>query len=154
MHLRKPNELALKEPTVVRYEELINKSTVVQLLAAAVQKFGDAQRKENSGPTRLETAYDAILYCALALFAAQGYRLSSSPGHHRVALEGMAAELSLSVSIYEEIRLLLDLRNTKYTGFLNVSPADLKIAMQLGERVLNETELWVLKNRPNFLKAA
>lgn len=78
--LRKPVQLQREEPERVRHERGVNKRTVQELLAAAVQKRADALRKENSGPTRLEAAYDAILFCGLALFAVQELRVSSAPG--------------------------------------------------------------------------
>lgn len=86
------------------------------------------------------------------MFAAQGLRISSNPGHHRVALEGLAAELSLSITMYDEIQLLLDLRNTKYTGLLQVNPADMRLALELLERILSEVHLWFSKNKPEMLK--
>lgn len=152
MALRKPMQLSHDEPERVRQERGVNKATVQQLLAAAVQKRADSARKENSGPTRLEAAYDAILFCGLALFAAQGLRVSSGPGHHRLTLEGLAAELALSMSLYDEIQLLLDVRNTKYTGMLNVAPADLKLSAEILERVMSETEGWFRKHSPDLLK--
>lgn len=62
MARRTPAEIARAEPRLVRQERHLDKGTVQQLLAAAVQKFADAERKENSGPTRLEAAYDAMLF--------------------------------------------------------------------------------------------
>ena len=152
MQLRKPPLLAREEPRVVRQERHINKRTVQQFLAAAIQKRGDALRVENSGPTRLETAYDAVLFCALAIFAAQGYRVSSAPGHHALALEGLAAELSLSMTVFDELQLLLESRNSKYTGVTQVSVADLNLALGLLERVLSKVEAWLQANSPDLLK--
>jgi hypothetical protein len=152
MALRKPLQLQQEEPDRVRHERGVNKKTVQELLAAAVQKRADALRKENSGPTRLEAAYDAILFCALAIFAARGLRVATAFGHHRLLLEGLGAELSVSVSTYDEIELLREVRNSKYTGLLNVAPADLKLSAELLERVMNETQGWFQKNKPDMLK--
>ena len=152
MQLRKPVELSHAEPKLVLAERGINKGTVRDLLASAVQKYEDAKREANSGPTRLEAAYDTILFCALAIFAAQGYRVKSLPGHHRIALEGLTAELRLSQAHFDEIAMLLEVRNSKYTGFVRVSDADLETSMQLGRRVLDETELWFRAKKPDFLK--
>ncbi len=153
MSFRKPRDLSRDEPRLVRFERGTNKSMVQQLLASAMQKFEDANREVNSGPTRLEASYDTILFCALALFASQGYRVSAHAGHHKIALEGLAAELTLGRAVYDEIQLLLEVRNSKYSGLLRVKPADLKTAMQLGQRILNDTESWFRSNKPEFLKA-
>lgn len=152
MALRKPLQLLQEEPDRVRQERGVNKKTVQELLAAAVQKRADALRKENSGPTRLEAAYDAILFCALALFASRGLRVATGLGHHRLSLEGLAAELSLSAATYDEIQLLREVRNSKYSGLLNVAPADLKLSAELLERVMSETEGWFCRNKPDMLK--
>jgi hypothetical protein len=101
--LRKPSELARDEPQTVRHERGLKKSTVQELLEAAAQKLFDANLKVVSEPTRFEAAYDSILFGALALFAAQGYRVSSKLGHHQIALEGLAAELKLNATLHEEI---------------------------------------------------
>ena len=152
MALRTPREIAQSEPSVVRQERAINKQTAQELLLAAVQKHADTNLPRLSDPTKLEAAYDAVLFCALAVFASQGYRVSSAPGHHRLALEGLAATLRFKQSVFDEILLLLDVRNTKYTGFVRVKPADLKLAQSLAEKALNETNQWITDHHPDLLK--
>jgi hypothetical protein len=152
MPLRKIARLANDEPTCVRFDRHISKSTVQQLLLAGVMKFDDAKRKENSGPTRLEAAYDAILFCALALFAAAGYKVTANRGHHKIALEGLAGELELSEAIHDEMELILEVRNTKYTGFINVHASDLSLALELAQKILNKSESWLMTHRPLLLR--
>jgi len=149
---RNPITLARDEPRSVRFERTINKGTVQELLKSALQKFADAQRTENAGTTRLEAAYDAILMSALAIFGAQGFRVTSEQGHHKIALEGLAAELRLSQTFVDEIELLRDIRHLKYTGITHVKPADLTTALEMATRVLNETEAWLVQKFPDLLK--
>ena len=149
---RRPQKLAQEEPRTVRAERTINKGTVQDLLKSAMLKFGDARREANSGATRLEAAYDAILMAALAVFAAQGFRITSEPGHHQVALEGLAAELRLAQSLVDEISELREIRNKKYTGLAHVNPADIKTALEIAKRVLSETEAWIATNYADLLK--
>jgi len=153
MPKRTPAQIAQSEPRLVRQERGLDKGTVQELLAAGVQKFQDANRKANSGPTRLEAAYDAMLFCALAIFAARGYRVTAEKGHHTVALEGMAAELQLAQAHIDQIEAVQEIRNTKYTGLLKVSDADMKTALEQAQRVLNQTEAWFQANRPGLLKS-
>lgn len=153
MAKRTPAQIAQSEPRLVRQERGLDKGTVQELLAAGVQKFEDANRKANSSPTRLEAAYDAMLFCALAIFAARGYRVTAEKGHHTVALEGMAAELQLAQAHIDQIEAVQEIRNTKYTGLLKVSDADMKTALEQAQRVLNQTEAWFQANRPELLKA-
>jgi hypothetical protein len=150
---RTPVDLAAAEPAVVRRERTLNRDTVRELLAAAVQKLADAKQASISGPTRLEAAYDASLFCAHAIFAVRGYRIAAQPGHHKIAIEGLAAELKLSETVHGELEELLRVRNTKYTGFIRVNPADLKTSLEIAQRVLSETERWFGEEHPNLLKA-
>lgn len=152
MPQRSPATLARDEPRTVRAERTINKGTVQDLLKSATLKFADAQREANSGATRLEAAYDAILMAALAVFAARGFRVTSEPGHHLVALEGLAAELRLAQPLVDEISELREIRNKKYTGLAHVNPADIKAALAMATRVLSGTEAWLAACYPEMLK--
>ncbi|WP_454737757.1 hypothetical protein [Cupriavidus necator] len=134
MAARKPPQLAVDEPQVVRTERLQNKQMVQDLLRAALQKFQDTKIPRVSDPTRFEAAYDAILFAALAVFAAQGYRISAAPGHHRVALEGLVGSLDGGQLLLDELDGLLTIRNSKYTGFATVRAPDLRLALELAER--------------------
>lgn len=152
MPLRNPAKLAREEPRLVRAERTINKGTVQDLLKSATLKFADAERAANFGATRIEAAYDAILIAALAVFAAQGLRVTSEAGHHQVALEGLAAELRLSQALVDEISELREIRNKKYTGLAHINPADIKAALDIAKRVLSETAAWLSTNHPDLLK--
>ena len=116
-----------------------------------MQKFNDSQNTSVSGPTRLETAYDAILLCALAVFAAEGYRVSSQPGHHRIALEGLAGTLNLGEGVHDELDALLDLRNSKYDGFDVVDATTLKDALDLSQKMLGAVSTWLAKQHPDLV---
>ncbi|MFJ4293086.1 hypothetical protein ACIP1U_25405 [Cupriavidus sp. NPDC089707] len=153
MAARKPSTLALEEPQVVRAERMQNKQMVQELLRAAVQKFQDTKVGGVSDPTKFEAAYDAILFAALAVFAAQGFRLSAAHGHHRIALEGLVGSLEGGQLLLDELDGLLSIRNSKYTGFATVRAPDLRLALALAERMLNETSQWLHANHPEMLKA-
>lgn len=64
----------------------------------------------------------------------------------------MAAELKLAQTVYGELDELLRVRNTKYTGFIKVNPADLKTSLEIAQRVLNETERWFQAKHTDVLK--
>lgn len=151
---RSIQKIALEEPQLVRQERTLNKATVQDLLKAAYQKQQDTKVSGVSDPTRYEAAYDTALFASLALFAAAGYRIVAQAGHHRVALEGLAGTLGLSETTWDELELILEVRNSKYTGFLNVKPADLKLALGLAEDVLQKTVNWLQANNPTLLKTS
>lgn len=149
---RSAMQLSLDEPKLVRQERTLNKSSVQELLQSAVQKLQDANVAAVSAPTRFEAAYDAILFAALALFAAQGFRITSQHGHHWVALEGLVATLGLTTSILDELETVLDERNSKYTGFLTVKPADLALVLSRANDILAKTSHWFETKHPELLK--
>lgn len=134
--LRDPFSLSRDEPTLVRQERTRNRQTIQSQLRAAVQKYQDALNTSVSGPTRLDAAYDAILFSALAVFAAQGYRITAQAGHHRIAMEGLAASLGMGEGPHDEPDALLDLRNSKYEGFESVDEPTLADALHLAKHIL------------------
>lgn len=148
---RNPFSLSQAQPDLVRQERTRNRQTIQSQLRAAVQKYHDAKHTGVSGPTRLDAAYDAILFCALAVFAAQGFRISSGPGHHRIALEGLAATLGLSSTLHDELETLLDLRNSKYDGFESVDEPTLKDALQLSTNILSSVSEWLKQNHADLV---
>lgn len=151
MPVRNPLSLSQDEPDLVRQERTRNRQTIQSQLRAAVQKYRDAQHTGVSGPTRLDAAYDAILFCALAVFAAQGFRIASRPGHHRIALEGLAGTLGLSSGVHDELETLLDLRNSKYDGFESVDAQTLNDALQLSNSILSTVSEWLKEHHPDLV---
>ncbi len=152
MGARKPAQLAVEAPQVVRSERLQNKQMVQELLRAAVQKLQDTKVQGVSEPTRFDAAYDAVLFSALAVFAVQGYRITAAPGHHRIALEGLVGCLDGGQMLLDELDGLLSIRNAKYTGFATVRAPDLRLALELAERMLGETSQWLQAQHPGMLR--
>ncbi|MDB5817288.1 MAG: hypothetical protein JWQ11_928 [Rhizobacter sp.] len=124
MTIRKPKQIAQDEPRVAR-PNAVNKATVQDLLKAGVAKCEDAQ-KDVSGPTRVELCFDVALFCGLAVFEAEGLRVGSETGHHKLILEGLAGALGYSEGIHDRLDAMRRLRSSKYTGFTSVAAADLK----------------------------
>lgn len=149
--LRNPFSLSQDEPELVRQERTRNRQTIQSQLRAAVQKHKDSRNPSVSGPTRLDAAYDAVLFCALAVFAAQGYRIASRPGHHRIAMEGLAGTLELGEGLHDELETLLDLRNSKYDGFESVDERTLADALQLSDNVLTRVSQWLVQHHADLV---
>ncbi|SCB17713.1 hypothetical protein [Cupriavidus alkaliphilus] len=152
MAARKPAQLTLDEPQAVRLERMQNKQMVQELLRAAVQKFQDTTVQGVSDPTKFEAAYDAILFAALAVFAAQGYRITAAQGHHRIALEGLVGSIGGSQLLLDELDGLLSIRNEKYTGFATVRAPDMRLALEHARRILDDTSHWLREHFPGMLK--
>jgi hypothetical protein len=148
---RDPYQLSREEPQLVRHERMLNRLSVQEYLMAAIQKRKDADVAGISGPTRLEAAYDAILFSAFAVFSVQSYRVSAGMGHHKIALEGLAGSLGLNQSDLDEMEQLLEIRNAKYDGFHEVSEVDLHDALAISDRTLNAVEAWLQTHHPGIL---
>jgi len=79
-------------------------------------------------------------------------RVTSKPGHHQVALDGLAAELRLPRTFVDEIEELREIRIRKYTGLTDASPGDIRAALEMARRVLSEAGNWLAARHPNVLK--
>ncbi|SPA01923.1 hypothetical protein CBM2626_B130112 [Cupriavidus taiwanensis] len=108
--------------------------------------------RECRNPTKFEAAYDAILFAALAVFAAQGYRITAAQGHHRIALEGLVGSIGGSQLLLDELDGLLSIRNEKYTGFATVRAPDMRLALEHARRILDDTSHWLREHFPGMLK--
>ncbi|WP_354683614.1 hypothetical protein [Cupriavidus necator] len=54
--------------------------------------------------------------------------------------------------LLDELDGLLTIRNSKYTGFATVRAPDLRLALELAERMLGETSQWLQAHHPGMLK--
>lgn len=81
---------------------------VMSWLQHAHLKLQDAGLSAVSPATRLDAAYDAVLFCCLAVASAQGYRAGSEKGHHAVVLEGAAQAMGLTVLQFDQLDTLRD----------------------------------------------
>lgn len=70
-----------------------SKKELGELRALIARDLEDAAIQELSDDRRFATAYNAALQAAKMAIACAGYRLASTPGHHRLTLE--AARLAL-----------------------------------------------------------
>lgn len=132
-------------PHAFKAERHINVDSVRALLASAEQRRSAVDISANPDPIKIEAAYDTIVMCGLAVIAFRGYRVDAERGHHEIVLKALCADLGLSQAVADELDALRRLRNSKYTGFTTVNPADLEAAVENADRVRRETESWFLK---------
>jgi hypothetical protein len=138
--------------TPLEKQRTVNKAQVQGWLKEAVRKYDDAGRSANSESTRMDAAYDATFFCALAALATQAVRVTSRPRHHVVALEAAAALMVLPTTLVDEAEALREWRNRKYQGFFTASERDVKDAIDTARRYLDATSLWLQQNEPQLLK--
>jgi uncharacterized protein (UPF0332 family) len=145
-------ELANTPDTPLQATKTVNKVQVQSWLNEAGLKYQDAGRSANSNGTRLDTAYDATFFCALAVLASVGYRATSKPGHHEVAMEAAASTMKLQSTLYDEIEALRTWRNRKYQGSFSADAQDVGDALTTARRFLEATSAWLQREKPDLLK--
>ena len=130
----------------------INKAQVQGWIREAGRKHDDAQRKANTGSTRLDAAYDAVFFCALAALASEGLRVTSRAGHHETGLRAAALVMKLPAALQDEADALKDWRNRKYQGFFDPSDDDIKDAIATARHYMEATSAWLQREKPELLK--
>lgn len=143
--------LANTPNTAIKVERNINKEDIRLWLAESYAKLKDAERSDNSVGTRMDCAYDALLQSSLAVLAAEGYRVDSSPGHHAVALEGAAATIGLGEMRYNALHSVKNWRNQKYLGGFRASPGQVDDAVKVAADYLAYVAAW-LAQRPDLMR--
>lgn len=143
--------LNMPDTPLVR-QSAVNKMQIQGWLNEAALKYADAQRQANSASTRTDAAYDAVFFCALAVLASRSVRVSSKPGHHRMALEAAARVMSLPQALVDTVDALRDWRNRKYQAAFTASDADVADALDTARRYLEATAGWFQLASPGLLK--
>jgi hypothetical protein len=139
MTLRTLAELRSAPDTPLVQERSVNRDQVQAWLAAAHEKYEDGLRAANSASTRMDATYDAVLFCALAVLAAQSLRVSGRPGHHEVALEAAGSTMALKQSFFDEVLALRDWRNRKYRAAFTASAQDVLDGLDIARRFAEHT---------------
>ena len=113
----------------MRIQDMIMRGEVVSepLSSGEVERFRDAikmrledaNKTVNHNLTRLESAYHAVLNCALLALRIEGYRVAKGPRHHTVALESLEDTLGVAGS---KIDYFLDLSRTRSLNLYEARP--------------------------------
>ena len=127
---------------------------VMTWLEQAHAKLADARVTTISLSTRLDAAYDAVLFCCLAVACAEGYRAGSEKGHHVVVLKGAAQALGLGETRFDEVDTLRDWRSRKYRSGFKVEPYEVDEAIAIAEPFLADVAQWFGANHATLLKQA
>ncbi len=142
------------EPGSPLREQPANGPDVMSWLQQAQIKLKDARMKAVSPATRMDAAYDAVLFCCLAVACAQGYRAGSEKGHHAVVLEGAAQAVGLTQHQFDELDTLRDWRNRKYRAAFKVEVDEVEEGIAIAAPFLEKVGDWFATNRVMLLKRA
>lgn len=128
----------------------VNAQLVQGVVAVAKRKAADSERKENSAETRVETAYDAVHNCAIAVLSVAGYRVKAGDGAHVQVLEAACCLAGVGFGTFERLDALRNLRNTaNYTG-QRCSDEDVSDAHEVMRAVIPVMLHWVRTKRPDL----
>lgn len=125
---------------------------VLRLLASAERNLADAGLTGLSADNRFDTAYKAIMQCAMIGLWANGYRTATSqPGHHQTALQALPKTMDLpqdTVIILDALRKQRNLND--YEGD-SVTDAAVRECLHRAETLFAHTHQWLKTNRPDLL---
>jgi len=146
-------ELSTEPGTPLR-AQAPNGRDVMAWLQQAQLKLTDAGIAQVSLTTRLDAAYDAVLFCCLAVACAQGWRAGSEKGHHVVVLEGAAQAIGLTESRFDELDTLRDWRSRKYRSGFKVEFSEVDEAIAIATPFLEKVAEWFASHHATLLKQA
>lgn len=129
-----------------------NARDVVAWLKQAQTKLADARQKAISPGTRMDAAWDAVLLASLAVASAEGWRATSDPGHHVVALEGAVQAIGLGQARFDQLDALRDWRNRKYRPGHETSVEEVEEAVRWVEPYLEEVAKWFSQTHAPLMK--
>ena len=123
-----------------------------RLLASAERNLTDARLPELSADNRFDTAYKAIMQCAMIGLWANGYRTSTSqPGHHQTALQTLPKTMGVAQDIMIVLDALRKQRNLNDYEGDPISDAAVTECLAQAKALLAHTRQWLQAHRPDLL---
>jgi len=121
-----------------------NLDAVQHHVAVSTLKMEDANRAGNSVYTRFDSAYDAIIRCALAVLEISGMKVSTDFGHHRVMVDFLSENLGFEPQRVNALRLITRDRNANvYGGDRPTTEMEVREVIALAVKVRADTEVWL-----------
>ena len=125
---------------------------VGRLLDSANRCLADARQESITAETRLEAGYRAIMQLSMAGLWANGFRPTSSSGHHMTMIQSLGHSVGLDS---DQVRLLDTFRvkrNTiNYTGE-DMDIASVEACIAAGEDLMQHIRDWLVENHPELVQ--
>ena len=123
-----------------------------RLLASAERNLTDARLPELSADNRFDTAYKAIMQCAMIGLWANGYRTSTSqPGHHQTALQTLPKTMGVAQDIVIVLDALRKQRNLNDYEGDPIADAAVTECLVQADALLAHARQWLQAHRPDLL---
>lgn len=121
-----------------------------RLLDAASRGLDDARQQSITLETRLEAGYRSIMQLAMLALWANGYRPTSTAGHHRTMIQSLVH----SVGLDADQMLVLDTFRVKRNS-INYTGEDMDISsvedcITAGDHLIQHVRDWLVANRPDL----
>lgn len=107
--------------------------TIKNWLEESGEKRQNAFDEKQRPGQRVDDAHDAVLLCALAILALEGWRIKNEPGHHVVPIEAACGLIRSGQGLCDRLLATAKLRNDKYTGVRRSEPDGVAAAAAAGE---------------------
>ncbi len=125
---------------------------IQKLLAAAERNLADAGIAALSSENRFDTAYKAIMQCAMIGLWANGYRTSTSqPSHHQTALQVLPKTMGVTQDVVIVLDALRKQRNLNDYEGDPISDAAVTECLKQAKPLLEHTRQWLQHHHPEFL---
>jgi hypothetical protein len=129
-----------------------NRTTVVQLLAAAERNLADSLVQAISAENRFDAAYKSIMQLGILALHANGYRpLTSRPGHHQTAIQTLPQTTGLPTNQMVVLDGLRKLRNLSDYGGDTVPESAVRECVARARELLAHVRAWLKANKPELL---
>ena len=123
-----------------------------RLLASAERNLTDARLPELSADNRFDTAYKAIMQCAMIGLWANGYRTSTSqPGHHQTALQTLPKTMNVGQDTVIVLDALRRQRNLNDYEGDPIADAAVTECLAQAKALLAHTRQWLESHRPDLI---
>ena len=123
-----------------------------RLLASAERNLTDARLPELSADNRFDTAYKAIMQCAMIGLWANGYRTSTSqPGHHQTALQTLPKTMNVGQDTVIVLDALRRQRNLNDYEGDPIADAAVTECLVQADALLAHARQWLQAHRPDLL---
>ena len=128
-----------------------NAKQVGEQLNAIRRSLEDARQQTITAETRLEAAYRAIMQLSMLALWANGYRPSTSLGHHATMIQSLVASVGLDSARMQLLDTFRVKRNAVSYSGRDVDMASVKACIAAGEDLSRHVRQWLAENRPDLL---
>lgn len=128
-----------------------NAKQVGKQLNAIGRSLEDARQEAITPETRLEAAYRAIMQLSMLALWANGYRPSTSLGHHATMIQYLVTSVGLDFTRMQLLDTFRVKRNAVSYSGRDMDMASVMACIAAGEDLLRHVQQWLAENRPDLL---